>query len=233
MDIQEMEEGEGASIHDREAEGKNTRVGNAKIDSNGRKGRGEKETLIENVRSLKIEVHSYKADNERLMREKSQINARVLQILNQLQRKTRNVSEQGEEGIFHGRSSYSRSASITHRHHSPPYSARNFDASKYSVSSLEVSPIRHQRRRHEVDNLQGDLRKLNPPSFDGEKEREDDVEAWFLGLRRYFQLHNYSSNLEARIDTYHLHGKDAMRWDQLKKVEHINEKRITWKQFKK
>jgi hypothetical protein len=70
-----------------------------------------------------------------------------------------------------------------------------------------VSPVRHQRRRHEVDSLQGELRKLKPPSFDGEREREDDVEAWLLELRRYFQLHNYSSNLEAIISTYHLHGK--------------------------
>jgi hypothetical protein len=66
------------------SEGQNTRVGNAETESNGHKGRGEKETLIETVRSLKIEVQSYKVDNERLMREKSQINARVLQSLNQL-----------------------------------------------------------------------------------------------------------------------------------------------------
>jgi hypothetical protein len=33
-----------------------------------------------------------------------------------------------------------------------------------------------------VYNLQGELRKLKPPSFDGEREREDDVESWFLGL---------------------------------------------------
>jgi hypothetical protein len=45
--------------------------------------------LIEMVRSLKMEVQSYKEDNERLMREKSQINARVLQSLNQLQRQTK------------------------------------------------------------------------------------------------------------------------------------------------
>jgi hypothetical protein len=32
--------------------------------------RGEKETLLETMRSLKIEVHSYKEENERLMREK-------------------------------------------------------------------------------------------------------------------------------------------------------------------
>jgi hypothetical protein len=96
-----------------------------------------------------------------------------------------------------------------------------------------VSHVRHQRRKQEVDSLQGELRKLKPPSFGGEREMEDDVEAWLLGLRRYFHLHKYSSNLESNISTYHLHGKTAMWWDQLKQVEHVNESRITWKQFKK
>ena len=90
-----------------------------------------------------------------------------------------------------------------------------------------MSPVRHQIRRHELDSLQVELRKLKPLSFDGERERENDVEAWLLGLRRYFQLHNYSSNQQARIATYHLHGKVVMLWDQLKQVEHINDNRIT------
>jgi hypothetical protein len=77
------------------------------------------------------------------------------------------------------------------------------------------------------------MRKLKSPSFEGEREREYDVEAWLIGLKRYFQLHNYSSNLEARIATYHLHRKAAMWWDQLKQVEHVNESRITWNHFKK
>jgi hypothetical protein len=84
-----------------------------------------------------------------------------------------------------------------------------------------------------VDSFQGVLRKIKPPSFDGEKEREDYFEVWLLGVRRYFQLYNYSSNLEARIATYHLHGKDAMWWDQLNQVENINESTITWKQLNK
>jgi hypothetical protein len=58
---------------------------------------------------------------------------------------------------------------------------------------------------------------------------EDDVESWLLGIKKYIQLHKYSSNLEARITTYHFHGKFVVWWDQLKKVEQINENRITWK----
>jgi hypothetical protein len=45
---------------DKEAEGQNTKVGNAETESNGSKGKGEQETLIEMVRILKMEVQSYK-----------------------------------------------------------------------------------------------------------------------------------------------------------------------------
>lgn len=147
-------------------------------------------------------------------------------------------SRQEEDDIFHERRDnyrrvdYSRCDRITHRHQSP-YSIRKFYVSEYSIISPEVSHVRHQIRIHELNNLQEYLRKLKPPSFDGEREREDDVEAWFLGLGRYFQLHNYSSNLESIISTYHLHGKATIWWDQIKQVEHINERRITWKTFKK
>jgi hypothetical protein len=48
-------------------------------------------------------------------------------------------------------------------------------------------------------SLQGALRNIKPPIFDGENKMGEDVEAWLLGIRKYFQLHNYSSNLEAII----------------------------------
>jgi hypothetical protein len=41
MHIGEMEEGGGNSSHDKEAKGKNTRVGNAETQSNGWKEKGE------------------------------------------------------------------------------------------------------------------------------------------------------------------------------------------------
>jgi hypothetical protein len=70
-----------------------------------------------------------------------------------------------------------------------------------------VSPVRHQRRRHELDILQGELRRLKPPTFDGEHRKGEDVEAWLLGMRKYFQLHNYSSNMEAKIPYIIFRGK--------------------------
>jgi hypothetical protein len=56
MYIWEMEEGEGAFSHEKEAKGQNISVGNAETKSNGHQNRGEQETLLETMRSLKIEM---------------------------------------------------------------------------------------------------------------------------------------------------------------------------------
>jgi hypothetical protein len=46
-------------------------------------------------------------------------------------------------------------------------------------------------------------------------------------------LHDYPSNVEAIIAIYHLQGKLSMWWDKLEQVKHIDEKRISWREFKK
>jgi hypothetical protein len=96
-----------------------------------------------------------------------------------------------------------------------------------------VSPVINYRRRNELDILQGEIGKVKPSSFDGEHREGEYVEAWLLGMIKYFLLHNYSSNLKAKIVIYPLLGKDSMWWDQLKQVKHIDEKRISLKKFKK
>jgi hypothetical protein len=77
------------------------------------------------------------------------------------------------------------------------------------------------------------MKKIKPPLFDGECKKNEDVETWLLGMRKYFQLHNYSSYVEWRIFIYQPKGKPSMWWDQLVQVQHIKEKNVTWKEFKK
>jgi len=45
-----------------------------------------------------------------------------------------------------------------------------------------------------VDEIQGEINKTQPPIFDGENKKDDDTKTWLLGMRKYFQLHNYSSH---------------------------------------
>jgi hypothetical protein len=49
-----------------------------------------------------------------------------------------------------------------------------------------ISPIRNHKRRFGVDELQGEMKNIKPPTFDGEHNKDEDVETWLLGMRKYF-----------------------------------------------
>jgi hypothetical protein len=35
------------------------------------------------------------------------------------------------------------------------------------------------------------MNKIKPPTFEGEHKKDEDAKTWFLGMGKYFQLHNY------------------------------------------
>jgi hypothetical protein len=48
-------------------------------------------------------------------------------------------------------------------------------------------------------------------------------------MKKYFQLDDYPSRVEARTPTNYLQGKEAMWWDFLKQAKNLDEKRISWR----
>jgi hypothetical protein len=120
-----------------------------------------------------------------------------------------------------------RSRSVSRHHgHSPK------NSNKKAHSSSSPSPTRKYRRSG-VDELKGEMNKIKPPTFDGEHKKDEDVETWLLGMRRYFQLQNYFSHAEGRISIYQLKGKASIWWEQLVQVQHAREKNVTWREFKR
>jgi hypothetical protein len=103
---------------------------------------------------------------------------------------------------------------------------------KETHSSSSPSPTRKHRKSRK-DELKGEMNKIKPPTFDGEHKKEEDAETWLLGMKKYFQLQNYSAHAEGRIAMYQLKGKASMWWDQFVQVQHIREKEVTWKEFKR
>jgi hypothetical protein len=99
----------------------------------------------------------------------------------------------------HRRRGRSRSGS---RHLS--LSQRHSDSKTHSSSS--PSPTRKHRKSGR-EELKGEMNKIKPPTFDGEHKKEEDAETWLLGMKKYFQLQNYSAHAEGRIAMYQLKGK--------------------------
>jgi hypothetical protein len=52
-------------------------------------------------------------------------------------------------------------------------------------------------------------------------------------MRKYFQLHNYSSHVEGKMAIYQLKGKESMWGDNLVQMKHSKEKNVTCKELKK
>jgi hypothetical protein len=102
---------------------------------------------------------------------------------------------------------HSRSVGRQH-HHSPRHSTRR------AHNSAIPSPVRKQNKKYGVDEHQGEMNKIKPPTFDGEHKKDEDVETCLVNMIKYFQLHNYSSHAEGRIFIYQLKEKTSMWWDQ-------------------
>ena len=77
------------------------------------------------------------------------------------------------------------------------------------------------------------MRRIKPPTFDGEVKQGEDVETWLLGLGKLFQLHQQTPNMQERVAIYHLQGKASIWWDQLVKLQDIDEDKISWRKFMK
>ena len=69
--------------------------------------------------------------------------------------------------------------------------------------------------------------------FNGEVEKGEEAEAWILGMKKYFQIYNYSDRLKAWMAIYNLTGKTDIWWLDIKRVKNIKEKYVTWRIFKK
>jgi hypothetical protein len=114
-------------------------------------------------------------------------------------------------------------------HQSPRKSTRINHARLGPGRNPSVSLVQRQRIRTKENILQGEIRKIKPPNFNGDHRKGEEAEAWLLEMNKYFQLHDYPSQIEAKISTYHLQGKTTMWWDQLKQDNNIDEKMITWR----
>ena len=65
--------------------------------------------------------------------------------------------------------------------------------------------------------------------FDGEVNNGQEAKAWLLGMRKYFQVHDYSGNMKTRVSIFNLNGRASIWWEHFKQVKNINERKIVWK----
>ena len=68
-------------------------------------------------------------------------------------------------------------------------------------------------------------------TYEGEVNIGEKAEEWLLGMSKYFQVHNYSSVMQARLSIYNLNGKEARWWRDLKHTNKDELREISWEKF--
>ena len=149
--------------------GENVRNGNGDIESNGRRFQETPSDFAATMRRL-IKVQE----------EKHYLNAAMLQSLIDLQRKI--DSRQGTS-----RPEGSKSSTRRRRRTSSGSSD-----SKESSGDSSFSSHKRKRKRHHRDHSHDEFKKAKPPTFDGEIKTGQEAEAWLLGIKKYFQVQDYS-----------------------------------------
>ena len=94
--------------------------------------------------------------------------------------------------------------------------------SEGSTSGSISSSHKNERKRHYPNHSCDELKKVRPPTFKGEIKNGQEAEAWLLGMRKYFQVQDYSGNMKARVAIFNLTGRSSIWWEHFKKVKNIN-----------
>jgi hypothetical protein len=214
-----------------EREGKDVNMGVEGSNSNGNgKAKDKEGHIMKIIEGLQREAKAHRSDSRKLMKvrdRQGELNLKFLKSLERIEKKLEKGRDWSmtESRRTHGRRSRSRSGS---RHLNR--SQRHSDRETHSSSS--TSPTKKHKKSGK-EELKGEMKKIKPPTFDGEHKKEEDAETWLLGMKKYFQLQNYYAHAEERIAMYQLKGKASMWWDQFVQVHHIKEKEVTWKEFKR
>jgi hypothetical protein len=210
-------------------------------ESDERRAAGTPPDLAETVRSLMVELQSCKADNERMMKEQekqTEINAVLLQSLSDLQRQMQHEPETQKHGHISGHTERSTSKKVHPRGKGPvPSDSSEKEAgdSEGSSSSRASSYSRKKQKKQKPSKGRKfeEFRKAKPPSFDGEIKKGEEAEAWLLGLKKYFRVHDFSENMKARVATFNLNGKASIWWEDLKNMKGVREEDLSWERFEK
>ena len=65
----------------------------------------------------------------------------------------------------------------------------------------------HPYKRSDKGYFLDEFKKVKPPIFDGDLKKLEDAKAWLLGMKKLFEVHEYTENMKAIIDIFNLKGK--------------------------
>ena len=144
--------------------------------------------LMQTIKGLKTELESVKKDNERILKTQEELNQILIERFQTEGRNKRSESEEASQQKTFKKMKLARSDS------SSSSEGLKEQQSYYSTSDSSEAEVNKKKKKYRpYEEISGEFKKIKPPTFNGETEKGEEAESWLSGMRKYFQIYNYSS----------------------------------------
>ena len=76
--------------------------------------------------------------------------------------------------------------------------------SKGSTGDSSSLSHKNEKKRCYKNHSHDEFKKARPPTFNGEIKNGQEAKAWIHGMRKYFQVQDYSRNMKAIVSIFNL-----------------------------
>ena len=144
--------------------------------------------LLQTVKDLKTEMESVKRENETIMRAQEELN----QILTEkFQTKGRGIISESEDASHQRKSKKMKHTKIESSSSSEVFGEQQ---NYHTTSDSSDDNLYTKKRKYKsYEEISREFKNIKPPTFNGETEKGEEAESWLSGMKKYFQIYNYSN----------------------------------------
>ena len=144
-------------------------------------------------------METVKKENERILRAQEELN-QILMEKFQSEEKDKQIGF--EDMSYQHKSKKSKQSKIESSMSFEIYGDSHMKNRQYTSDSSEDNYRSRKRKFKPYEEISGEFKKIKPPTFNGETEKGEEAESWLSGMKKYFQIYNYSNQLKARMTIY-------------------------------
>ena len=148
--------------------------------------------LMQTIKDLKTEMESVKKDNERILKTQEELNQILMEKFQNEGRNKRSESEEDSHQKGSKKMKLSKDESIS--------SSEGLREQQgcYTTSDNNKTELYTRKKKYKpYEEISGEFKKIKPQTFNGETEKGEEAESQLSGMRKYFNIYNYSNQLKA------------------------------------
>ena len=135
-------------------------------------------------------METVKKENERILRAQEELNQILLE---KFHNEGKDKQIESDNTSYRHKSKRSKHSKIESRSSSEIYGDSHRKNRQYSSDSNEDNYHSRKKKYQPYEEIYGDFKNIKPPTFNDEIEKGYEVEAWLSGMKKYFQIYNYSN----------------------------------------